>query len=100
MWTWLFGRGKRCREVVMYTRQGCHLCEEAWTRLKQARRRYAFVLEQIDVDGDPALAARYGEEVPVVTVNGKERFRGGVNAVLLERLLAAEARMQTTKTGE
>jgi glutaredoxin len=88
-WLWRRRADLSRLQVVMYTRQGCHLCEEAWTRLKQARRRYAFVLEQIDVDGDPALAARYGEEVPVVTVNGKERFRGGVNAVLLERLLSA-----------
>jgi hypothetical protein len=49
-------------------------------------------LEAIDVDGDPALVERYGLTVPVVTVNGKERFRGGVSPALLERLLRAESR--------
>jgi hypothetical protein len=39
-----------------------------------------------DVDDDPELASQYGESVPVVTVNGKIRFRGRVNPVLLERL--------------
>jgi hypothetical protein len=41
----------------------------------------------VDVEGDPELAARYGDSVPVVTVNGKVRFRGRVNDVLLRRLL-------------
>ncbi len=43
----------------------------------------------MDVDADPQLAAQFGECVPVVTVNGKIRFRGRVNPVLLERLLQA-----------
>jgi hypothetical protein len=45
----------------------------------------------VDIDTDPDLVARYGTEVPVVTVNGKVRFRGEVNRVLLERLLEGEA---------
>jgi hypothetical protein len=78
--------------LVLYTRRGCHLCEDAWARLELARRRYHFNLSAVDVDTDPAPAARYGIEVPVVTVNGKVRFRGRVNGVLLDRLLDAEAR--------
>jgi glutaredoxin len=72
----------------MYTRQGCHLCEEAWQQLEQAQKRYGFTLGQVDVDGDPQLMRDYGECVPVVTIDGKVRFRGRVNRVLLERLLA------------
>jgi hypothetical protein len=45
----------------------------------------------IDVDSDPELAAEFGESVPVVTVNGKVRFRGCVSPVLLDRLLRMEA---------
>jgi glutaredoxin len=93
---WLFarwrGRGRQAVEVVMYTRRGCHLCEVAWECLQEARRRHGFALAARDVDADPALAAEYGDCVPVVTVNGKVRFRGAVNPVLLERLLRAEAR--------
>jgi glutaredoxin len=76
----------------MYTRQGCHLCEDAWRILERARGRYGFHLEAVDVDGDAELTARYGLEVPVVTVDGKVRFRGGVNPHLLERLLRVLAR--------
>jgi Glutaredoxin-like domain (DUF836) len=71
----------------MYTRAGCHLCDDAWELLREFQRRWGFVLSQRDVDGDPAWAAAYGECVPVVEVNGKVRFRGRVNPVLLERLL-------------
>jgi glutaredoxin len=77
--------------VVMYTRAGCHLCDDAWTLLEQAQRRYGFALTKVDVDADAELAARYGLEVPVVEVNGQVRFRGIVNTVLLQRLFDASA---------
>jgi glutaredoxin len=88
---WGGGRATHLR-VVMYTRRGCHLCEVAWKRLEEARRRYGFDLTAEDVDADVQLATAYGNCVPVVTINGKVRFRGAVNPVLLERLLRAEAR--------
>jgi glutaredoxin len=95
-WLWDWWRRRPARRlahvrVVMYTRRGCHLCEDAWRLLHGARRRYGFALEAVDVDGDPDLTARYGMEVPVVTVDGKVRFRGHVNPHLLERLLRAES---------
>jgi glutaredoxin len=90
-WDWLkslWSRKKRSdHDIIMYTRQGCHLCEQAWKQLEAARQRYGFELRQVDVDGDPQLVCAYGECVPVVTIDGKVRFRGAVNRVLLERLL-------------
>ena len=48
-------------------------------------------LDEVEAAADAAeLVALYGEQVPVVTVDGKVRFRGGVNRVLLQRLLEAE----------
>ncbi len=69
--------------VILYTRQGCLLCDDACALL----RRHGLTPQLIDVDSDPQLAARYGCCVPVVTVDGKVRFRGHVNEVLLRRLL-------------
>ncbi len=71
----------------MYTRYGCHLCAVAWQLLQREQQRHGFALTAVDVDGDPELMARYGNWVPVVTVNGRVRFRGGVNEILLRRLL-------------
>jgi glutaredoxin len=90
--SWWSGRAQQLGHlrIVMYTRRGCHLCEAAWEQLEKARQRYGFELAAEDVDTDPNLAAEHGAWVPVVTVNGKVRFRGAVNPVLLERLLRAE----------
>ena len=69
--------------VVLYTRQGCHLCDEALTVLA----RHGLSPRVVDIDADAALRERYNECVPVVEIDGRERFRGRVNEVLLERLL-------------
>ena len=70
--------------VKLYTRAGCHLCEEAEALLVQHGLRPMLV----DIDADPELRARYNECVPVIEIDGKERFRGRVNEVLLKRILA------------
>src|SRR5262245_61407936 len=86
--SWWFRRPRLGHvRFVLYTRRGCHLCEDAWRLLRSEQRRYRFALDAVDVDSDPDIAARHGACVPVVTVNGKVRFRGGVNRVLLGRLL-------------
>jgi glutaredoxin len=92
-WTWLrswLSSAKRTDwDVIMYTRPGCHLCEQAWERLERARQRHGFALRQVDIASDPQLDQEYSACVPVVTINGRVRFRGIVNPVLLERLLSA-----------
>jgi glutaredoxin len=79
-------------QLVMYTRSGCHLCESAWIELLEAQKRHGFALSAVDVDDDPELAARFGDDVPVITLNGKVRFRGRLNRALLTRLIRAEER--------
>jgi glutaredoxin len=91
MWDWLRRKPAVVPDVVMYTRHGCHLCEEAWAILQAAQQTLPFDLRTIDVDTDPALAEQFGLCVPVVTVDGAVRFRGRVNAILLHRLLRGRA---------
>lgn len=69
--------------VVLYTRAGCHLCDDARDLLV----RHGLLPESVDIDADPQLRARYDTCVPVVVIDGVERFRGRVNEVLLRRLL-------------
>ena len=71
-------------ETVIYTRQGCHLCEDAEDLL----RRHGLSPRLVDVDADPGLRKQYDHCVPVVVIDGKERFRGRVDERLLRRLLA------------
>lgn len=74
---------------MLFTRQGCHLCEDAQALLAEVQQRYGFRLDVQDVDASPEWIAEYGQCVPVVAVNGKVRFRGKVNPVLLQRILDA-----------
>ena len=71
-------------QVVLYSRQGCHLCHDALALLKQ----HALDVQVIDIDQDPALRTKYNDCVPVVEIEGRERFRGHVDERLLLRLLA------------
>ncbi len=75
------------QKVVLYTRQGCHLCDDALALLSA----HGVTPTCVDVDQDAALRERFNECVPVVEIDGKIRFRGRVDAVLLRRLLRGSA---------
>jgi glutaredoxin len=49
---------------------------------------YGLAVQTVDIDHDPQLRDRYNECVPVVFVEGRERFRGRIDPVLLRRLLS------------
>lgn len=60
--------------VLMYSRPGCHLCDEARQVILAERVRTGFVYEEVDVSGDDALELEYGIRIPVVLVDGEEVF--------------------------
>lgn len=73
--------------VTLYTRVGCHLCDVARDVIDGVRRERAFELVVVDIDGDPELVRAYGQEVPVVTIDGRKAFKYRVDpAVLRDRL--------------
>lgn len=86
----LFKRPKTTAIVIVYSRSHCGCCEQAIKTLTQAQEQHQFTLEIIDIDTVPELKTLYDAQVPVIVINGKVRFRGKVNPVLLERLLSAE----------
>ena len=57
-------------KVVIYSRVSCHLCEEAEKNAREAMAEIPFELEVVYIDGDQELERLYGEEVPVITING------------------------------
>lgn len=73
-------------EILVYTRSGCHLCDLAQAVLTEHGVPYRLV----DIDADPVLRERYTTCVPVVEIDGIERFRGRVEPVLLRRILQAD----------
>ena len=73
--------------VTLYTRAGCHLCEEAERVLRAEQAATPFHLELVDIDGDPELARRYGVRVPVGAVDGQDLFDYEVPVDLLRARL-------------
>ena len=76
------------KRVVLYTREGCGLCEAAKLTLLVQLGRTPFDLEEIDIEGDDALELEYGVRIPVVLVDGVELFELVVDPGLLARALA------------
>jgi glutaredoxin len=74
--------------VLVYTRIGCHLCDDARAILEA----HGLDPRLVDIDSDPSLREMFNDCVPVVEIDGKIRFRGRVDAVLLRRLLAGHTR--------
>jgi glutaredoxin len=75
------------RQVVLYGRPGCCLCDEAREVMLQVRADRPFAFEERDIDADESLLRAYLERIPVVTIDGVEAFELFVDpAELAERL--------------
>jgi len=76
--------------LTLYSRHDCPLCDEMRSVVTAVGRGVPFHLEIIDVDSDPSLVATYGDEVPVLCVNGIKAFAGWVDARTLRARLERE----------
>lgn len=63
------------RQVVVYSRKGCHLCEIVKETLLKLERRGGFTWQEVDVDADEQLRRRFTDEVPVVFIDGRKAFK-------------------------
>lgn len=54
-------------EFTVYSRNGCHLCEDLLQHLRALQQDYSFEFVEVDVDSNPQLIKQYGSQVPVVT---------------------------------
>jgi glutaredoxin len=75
------------RTVTLYTRPGCHLCDEARIALRRVQAQAPFALEEVDIERDDALHARYLERIPVIALDGEELFDYFVDEESLKRLI-------------
>jgi glutaredoxin len=79
------------RTVTLYSRPGCHLCDDAREALQRVRARAPFRLQEVDIETDDALHARYLERIPVVALDGEELFDYFVDeTALVGRILYRE----------
>jgi glutaredoxin len=62
------------RHVVVYTAEGCRLCQRALEVVREAQNELGFELELVDIGGDARLEARYRELLPVIEIDGEQAF--------------------------
>ena len=82
---------ERVIRLTIYSRPGCHLCDEMKALVARVGRRSALpiAIEEIDISTDPDLEARYGVEIPVLLVEGKKAAKYRISEPELTRLLSA-----------
>ena len=75
--------------VTLYTREGCHLCDDALAILERAQATLPFRLEVIDLDREAPADRRalYDWEVPVIELDGRKIMKYRVDEARLERLI-------------
>jgi glutaredoxin len=72
-------------QIDIYSRPGCHLCDEAKDVIDRVRERHAFAVRVINIEEDPELESVYGTEIPVVFINGNKAFKYRVDEGELEK---------------
>jgi glutaredoxin len=73
--------------VTLYSRPGCHLCDEAREALERVAAKAPLEIDEIDITQDDRLHARYLERIPVVALDGEELFEFFVDEESLERVI-------------
>lgn len=80
------------RQVTLYTREGCHLCEDAKTQMLPLLPEFGATFREVDIDEDPILHDRYTNDLPVVFLGSRMVAQHRVNLADLRRELAKAGR--------
>ena len=72
-------------QIEIYSRPGCHLCDEAKEIVDRVRLRIPFEIRIINVETDPELETTFGQQIPVVFINGNKAFKYHVDEAELEK---------------
>ncbi len=75
-------------DVVVYSREGCHLCEVVKQTLAELQSQANFQWREIDIDADPQLQQKYTDQVPVVFIDGRKAFKYRMDGPQFLRALA------------
>lgn len=75
------------RDVTLFSRPGCHLCEEAKDAITPLLREFGCALREINIDEDPALKESYGWDVPVIFIGKHKAAKHRVELVQFRRQL-------------
>jgi glutaredoxin len=78
--------------LILYTRKDCCLCEEMKEIVRRVAQRRALTIQELEVDSSAELQAQYGNEVPVLLINGRKAFKYRLTVKELESRLRKEPR--------
>jgi glutaredoxin len=73
--------------VTLYSRAGCHLCDDARAVIEHVCAELGESYDEVDIDSDPDLQRRFGEEIPVTFVDGRQHDFWRVDPVRLRTAL-------------
>ena len=73
--------------LLVYSKPGCHLCEDAVRVLTHLQAEMPFTLEEVNIEDDPALFAKYDEQIPVILLDGEFLFEYAVDEDILRQKL-------------
>ena len=74
-------------DVTLYTRPGCHLCEEAKAAIVPLLREFGAALREVNIEGDAVLEGRYGWDIPVIFIGARKAAKHRVNVEQFRRQL-------------
>jgi glutaredoxin len=77
------------REVTLYTRPGCHLCEEAKAAIAPLLREFGALLREVNIENDAVLEGRYGWDIPVIFIGARKAAKHRVDVEEFRRQLQA-----------
>ena len=75
------------RDVTLYSRPGCHLCEEAKAAIAPLLREFGAVLREVNIDEDSVLKERYGWDIPVIFIGAHKAAKHRVDLAQFRRQL-------------
>lgn len=73
--------------LTLYSKPGCHLCEELRLALEDLQDELGYTLDEIDITSDPTLFERYRYEIPVLMRDGMEIGRGRISDEMVRQKL-------------
>ena len=75
--------------VIVYSRPGCHLCDEAKEAIAQAHCEESYTLDEINIETSGDLLKKYRFDIPVICIGGVESFRHRVDTTEFRKMIEA-----------
>jgi len=86
-------------ELTLYSREDCHLCDEMKAVIRRVARAMPLSLNEVDIDRAPEFQFKFGEEVPVLFIDGRKAFKYRVTERELRRKLTESSSFGSTLKG-